>query len=190
MRGPVPAFPCGGATFSLWPRDRIRSPSAKGAALDRQPRASSSLAVTVGALLAGGISGSSHQLFNGKPKASAFRNASNADAFGLPLNNAAKPQCGSTLRVEISRRGELVKFSSRDREGVFIRKDLRPLPDGRGSNLHKLGGSVMEISANGVMSPPTILRSVGVKPMPSADCSSDFMCATGLPRFRTQTAGV
>ena len=44
--------------------------------------------------------------------------------FGLPISVA-----------------ELVKFSSRDREGVLIRKDFRPLPDGRGSNLHKLGAT-------------------------------------------------
>ena len=44
-------------------------------------------------------------------------------------------------------RSEAVKISSRDREGVLKRNDLRPLPDGRGSNLHKLGEAVKELVA-------------------------------------------
>ena len=38
-------------------------------------------------------------------------------------------------------RGEAVNYSSRDRQGVVIRNHLRPLPDGRGSKLHKLGAT-------------------------------------------------
>ena len=38
----------------------------------------------------------------------------------------------------LGQRGEPANNSSRDREGVVIRKDLRPLPDGRGSFLHRL----------------------------------------------------
>ena len=35
--------------------------------------------------------------------------------------------------------GEAVNYSSRDRQGVVIRNDLRPLPDGRSSKRHSLG---------------------------------------------------
>ena len=44
------------------------------------------------------------------------------------------------LREQLERTpGALVKISSRDREGVLNANDLRPLPDGRGSNLRSLG---------------------------------------------------
>ena len=40
--------------------------------------------------------------------------------------------------VEAVLHTEAANFSSPDRQGVVIRKDVQPLPDGRGSNLHSL----------------------------------------------------
>ena len=53
-----------------------------------------------------------------------------------------------------------MKNLSRDRQGALKRNDLRPLPDGRGSNLHKLGTT--DLGAQELACPDAIIIATAV----------------------------